>query len=71
MTYATKKCKTKQSYLGKLQHQDDDELLLRNGLPTKNVKLYFQPGPLSKILTIGNLQHPAELAQNLSSNFVE
>ena len=37
----------------------DDELFLRNGWPTKGVQLYFQPGPLSKILTIANRWHVA------------
>ena len=36
-----------------------DELFLRNGWPTKGVKPYFQLRPLSVILTIANLQHPA------------
>ena len=35
---------------------DDDELFLWYGWPTKGVKPYFQPGPLSKILTIANLR---------------
>ena len=34
---------------------DDDELFLWYGRPTKCVKLYFQPGPFSEILTIANL----------------
>ena len=38
---------------------DDDELFLRYGGPTKGVYLFFQPGPLSKILTIANLRHAA------------
>ena len=32
-------------------------LLSRNGWPKKGVKPYFQPGPLSEILTIANLWH--------------
>ena len=36
---------------------DDEELLLQNDWPTKGVKSYFQPGPLSEILTIVNLWH--------------
>ena len=35
------------------------ELFLRNGWPAKGVKLYFQPRPLSEILTIANLWHTA------------
>ena len=38
---------------------DDDELFLWYGWPTKGVKPYFQPGPLSEILTIANLRHAA------------
>ena len=37
----------------------DDELFLWYGWPTKGVKPYFQPGPLSEILTIANLRHAA------------
>ena len=52
-----------------------DELFLWYGWATKGVKPYFQPGPLSEILTIANLWHAAsrrlEPAQNLSSGFVE
>ena len=40
-----------------LFHDDDAELFLRNGWPTKGVKPYFQSGPLSEILTIANLRH--------------
>ena len=36
---------------------DDDELFLWYGWPTKGVQPYFQPGPLSEILTIANLRH--------------
>ena len=36
--------------------EDDDELFLWYGWPTKGVWLYFQPGPLSEILTIANLR---------------
>ena len=36
-----------------------DELFLWYGWPTKGVKPYFQPGPLSEILTIANLRHAA------------
>ena len=36
---------------------DDDELLLWYGGPTKGVYPYFQPRPLSEILTIANLRH--------------
>ena len=32
-------------------------MFLRNGWPTKGVKLYFQSEPLSEILTTGNLRH--------------
>ena len=38
---------------------NDDELLLWYGWPTKGVKPYFLPGPLSEILTIANLRHAA------------
>ena len=38
---------------------DDDELFLWYGCPTKGVWPYFQPGPLSEILTISNLRHVA------------
>ena len=38
---------------------DDDEFFLWYGWPTKGVSPYFQPGPLSEILTIANLQHAA------------
>ena len=38
---------------------DDDELFLWYGWPTKGVYALFQPGPLSEILTIANLQHLA------------
>ena len=38
---------------------DDDELFLWYGWPTKDVKPYLQPGPLSEILTIANLRHAA------------
>ena len=37
----------------------DDELFLWNGSPTKGIKPYFQPGPLSEILTVANLRHAA------------
>ena len=36
---------------------DDDELFLWYGWPTKGVKPYFQPGPLSEMLTIADLRH--------------
>ena len=38
---------------------DDDELLLWYGWPTKGIEPYFQQGPLSEILTIVNLRHAA------------
>ena len=38
---------------------DDDELFLWYGWPTKGILPYFQPGPLSEILTIVNLRHAA------------
>ena len=38
---------------------DDNELFLWYGWPTKGVKPYFQPGPLSEILTIANLWQAA------------
>ena len=37
----------------------DEELFLWYGWPTKDIKPYFQPGPLSEILTIANLQYAA------------
>ena len=37
----------------------DDELFLRNGWPTEGVNSYFQPGQLSKILTIENFGQAA------------
>ena len=40
-------------------HDDDDELFLWYGWPTKGVLHYFQPGPLSEILTIVNLRYAA------------
>ena len=39
--------------------EGDDELFLQYGWPTKGVKHYFQPGPLSEILIIANLWHAA------------
>ena len=36
---------------------DDDELFLWYGWPTKGILPYFQPGPLSEIFTVANLQH--------------
>ena len=36
---------------------DYDELFLWNDWTTKDVKTYFQPGPLSKILTTADLRH--------------
>ena len=38
---------------------NDEELFLRYCWPTKGVYFYFQPGPLSEILTIANLRHAA------------
>ena len=38
---------------------DDDDLFLWYGWPTKDVQPFFQLGPLSEILTIANLQHAA------------
>ena len=38
---------------------DDHELFLRNGWPTKGIKPCFQPGPMSKILAIASLQYTA------------
>ena len=38
---------------------DNDELLLCYSWPTKGVKPYFQPRPLSEIFTISNLWHAA------------
>ena len=42
-----------------MMNDDNDELILRNGWPTKGVKPYFQSGPLSGIFTIANLRHSA------------
>ena len=36
---------------------DDDELFLWYGWPAKGVCPSFQPGPLSEIFTVANLQH--------------
>ena len=36
---------------------NDDELFLSYGWLMKGVEPYFQPGPLSEILTIANLRH--------------
>ena len=36
---------------------DDEELFLWYGWPMKGIWPYFQPGPLSEILTIANLRH--------------
>ena len=41
------------------EDDDDDEFFLWYGLPTKGILPYFQPGPLSEILTIANLRHAA------------
>ena len=38
---------------------DDDELFLWYGWPTKGSRPYFQPEPLSEILNIANLWHTA------------
>ena len=43
----------------KLMMMMNGDLLLRNGWPTKGVRAYFQPGPLSEILNIANLRHAA------------
>ena len=40
-------------------NDDDDELFFWYGLPTKGIYPYFQPRPLSEILTIANLRHAA------------
>ena len=53
---------------------DGDELFLRNGWPSKGVKLYFQLGSLSVILTIANLHYAASriwTVQSLSSGFIK
>ena len=53
---------------------DDDELFLWYGWPTKGVSPYFQPGPLAEILTIANLRHTQagfEPVQNLSLGLVK
>ena len=54
---------------------DDDELFLWYGRLMKGASRYFQPGPLSEILTITNFsdtpQARFEPGQNLSSGFVE
>ena len=36
-----------------------NELVLRNGWPTKGVNPYYQSGPLSEILTVDNLLQTA------------
>ena len=38
---------------------DDEDLFVWNGQRTKSFKSYFQPRPLSEVLTIANLQHAA------------
>ena len=40
-------------------NDDDDELFLRNGWPTKGIKPYFQLGTQLEIFTIANLRHAA------------
>ena len=39
--------------------EDNGELFLQNGWPTKRVKPYFQMGPLWEIFTVANLWHAA------------
>ena len=39
---------------------DDDESFLWYGWQAKGIQPYFQPGPLSEILTITNLWHPEQ-----------
>ena len=52
-------CRPKLHYKYKvLVDEDDDELFLWYGWPTKVVSPYFQLGALSEILTITNLWHP-------------
>lgn len=47
-------------YFKLTNHQiPDDELFLWEGSSIKGIQPYFQLGPLSDILTIGNLQHAA------------
>ena len=53
---------------------DDDKLFLCYNCPTKDVWPYFQPGPLSEILTIAISQKPRaglKPGQNVSSDFDE
>ena len=45
-----------QKWQRKWSDDDDDELFLWYGWPTKGVKPYFLPGPLPEILTIANLR---------------
>ena len=53
---------------------DDDKLFLCYICPTKDVQLYFQPGPVSEILTVA-ISHKQRAGfkpgQNVSSNFDE
>ena len=48
-------------FLRPMHNDDDDELFLRNSWPMKGVKCYFQPGPLSEILTITYIWHTARI----------
>ena len=50
---------TSSSMVVKLVDDDDCELLLWNGCLTKEIKPYFQLGPLSEILIIADLPHTA------------
>ena len=52
------------TYLREIVTDDDDgddELFLWYGWPMKGIYPYFQPGPLSEILTIANLGHAASM----------
>ena len=50
-------------------------IILQNGWLTKHIKSYFQPGPLSEILTIASLWHATSriwtCPEHLGSGFIE
>ena len=46
-------------FISNIDHNEDDELFLWYGWPTKGVKPYFQQEPLSEIFAIANLRHAA------------
>ena len=53
------------------KNDDDDELFLTNGWPTKGIYPSFQPSLLSKILSIVNLRDATSRISNLSLDLVE